>query len=598
MIRRNRLLVLILFLFCVVAQAQQNEPERTKQEEEWLSQIRKADDYSAASKYDTALIISQDVALAAERVGNYEFMTRAYFSMAAVHYRMDKIDLASEIYKKARESAEEWGNESFIARADLAKGIIYDRFATSLLASEKSVYNTARATELLDSALLFYEKTRKYYLDNAPENSLMLATVANNISGNYDYRGLYLKSIEERRTSIRLYKMAGYENYHIRGIHQLGRAYMKLYQQNIQYLDSAQKYLSISYESSLKNDMTEIAKNASDDLAQVNQYLGGVERARFYKMQADSLFDQMYSSNYEERVLQLRAQYQTATAELEAEKATSRSLRLERNRNITLIVSASILVIFSIWLYVLNQRRKSIKAIAAKNEELNKQRIDELLQQQEIASLQGVLEGQEQERKRVAIDLHDRLGGILSMVKLHFSAVEEKLPNDNPEKKKFLTASELLDLAAGEVRNISHNLLSGVLAKFGLLPALKDLTDRINESGEITLNLIYHNVEGALNGEQELQIYRIVQELISNILKHSDASEATIQLIRNADEKVVNLIVEDDGKGFNPTVPSLSGGIGLGNLKARVNKLNGHFHIDSGKGAGTSVSIDIPIEDD
>ncbi len=182
------------------------------------------------------------------------------------------------------------------------------------------------------------------------------------------------------------------------------------------------------------------------------------------------------------------------------------------------------------------------------------------------------------------------------MVKLHFSAVEEKLPQDNPEKKKFLTASELLDLAAGEVRNISHNLLSGVLAKFGLVPALKDLADRINESGEIKLHLIQHNLDNALNGEQELQLYRIVQELISNILKHSEAKEATIQLIRNEDS--VNLIVEDDGKGFNPNEGIKGGGIGLSNLKARVNKLNGNFHIDSGKGAGTSISIDIPIIND
>ena len=581
-----------------MAQAQQNDSERTAQEEEWLSLIRIADDYSAASKYDSALIISQNIALAAERDSNYEFMTRAYFTMASVHFRINKMDLASEIYQKARKTAELWGNESFIARADLAKGIVLDNIANSSLSLSRNASDSSRMYELFDSAIVLYEKARAYYEINAPDNHLMLATVANNFAANYLFRKEYLKSIEERRRTVELYGLAGYDNYKVANVNELGETYLLLYEQNLQYLDSAKKYLTEAYILSSDKEMTHVALSASENLARVNVYIGDEKSTSIYKANVDSLLEEVYSRNYDDKVLELRAQYQTASAELEAEKATSRSLRLERNRNIMLIVSASILVIFSIWLYVLDQRRKSIKAIAAKNEELNKQRIDELLQQQEIASLQGVLEGQEQERKRVAIDLHDRLGGILSMVKLHFSAVEEKLPDDNPEKKKFLTASELLDLAAGEVRNISHNLLSGVLAKFGLLPALKDLTDRINESGEITLNLIYHNVEGALNGEQELQIYRIVQELISNILKHSDAGEATIQLIRNPDEKVVNLIVEDDGKGFDPAVPSLSGGIGLGNLKARVNKLNGHFHIDSGKGAGTSVSIDIPIEDD
>ncbi|NVJ47436.1 MAG: sensor histidine kinase [Cytophagia bacterium] len=595
---RKFLLIILSFVLFFQVEADQDNQELTEQEKVWMELILKADDYSMRSKYDSAIIIAQEIALAAEKENNYEFMTRAYLVMGAVHYRMNKIDLAAELYEKSRRSAEKWNNPSYIARADLGKGIVYERNATKMMDSESQDYDSIKALKLLDSALFYYQKTRRYYVENAPDNSLMLASVAQNFSANHYRRGQFLKAIEERRTAIKLYRAAGYEYYEIPSIYQLGHAFLKHYEQSTQYLDSAQKYLKSSYELGMDKGMDEMTMDASKDLAVVNRYLGNLENAFFFKSQTDSLAKGILESDYENRVLELRAQYQTATAELEAEKANSRSLRLERNRNITVIVALTVLILFSIWLYVLDQKRKTIKAIAAKNDELNKQRIDELLQQQEIASLQGVLEGQEQERKRVAIDLHDRLGGILSMVKLHFSAVEEKLPPDNPEKKKFLTASELLDLAAGEVRNISHNLLSGVLAKFGLLPALKDLTDRINESGEIKLNLIQYNVENALNGEQELQVYRIVQELISNILKHSEAKEATIQLIRNNDEKKVNLIVEDDGKGFDPSAPSLSGGIGLSNLKARVGKLNGQFHIDSGKGAGTSISIDIPIEDD
>lgn len=574
---------------------------QTEQEEEWLRKIRLTDDYSAESKYDSALLIAKEIALGAEGVSNYEFMTRAYFTMGGVYYRMNKIELSSEVYEKAREYAELWGNDSFVARADLAKGAIYNEIAWAAKDSKEPFYDTLLVNNYVDSALYLFEKTRKYFLENAPDNSLMLANVANNLAANYYIRDQYLKSIEERRTTISLYKLEGYDSYYISNLQSLGNTFLRIYETSDhkgRYLDSAEKYLAISYKLSIKNEMTETARSASKDMAILNQFLNRMDSAVYYWNLADSLLIDLYSRDYEDKVLELRAQYQTASAELEAEKANSRSLRLERNRNITIIVAVTMLILFSIWLYVIDQKRKTIKAIAAKNDELNKQRIDELLQQQEIASLQGVLEGQEQERKRVAIDLHDRLGGILSMVKLHFSAVEEKLPPDNPEKKKFMTASELLDLAAGEVRNISHNLLSGVLAKFGLLPALKDLTDRINESGEIKLNLIQYNVENALNGEQELQVYRIVQELISNILKHSEANEATIQLIRNNDEKKVNLIVEDDGKGFDPSAPSLSGGIGLSNLKARVGKLNGQFHIDSGKGAGTSISIDIPIEND
>lgn len=594
---RNYFLFLVLLLFSVDAHAWQDD-ERTAQEEEWLRLIRKADEYSTAAKYDSALIISQNIALAAERESNYEFITRAYFTMAGVHYRINKMDLASEVYQKARRTAELWGNKSFVARADLAKGIVYDNLAGSALDRNSENYDSIKAFAFLDSALIFYDKSRNYYQENTPDNYLMLATVANNYAANYDFRKEYLKSIEERRQTIKLYRQAGYATYEIDNIKALGETYLFQYEANLSYLDSAQKYLTEALVLGTEKEMTEVALAASEKLARINQYVGDEKNSNLYRINVDSLLEEIYSRNYDDKVLELRAQYQTASAELEAEQAKSRALSLERDRRVTFIVAAAILVILFIWLYLLDQKRKNIKAIAAKNDELNKQRIDELLQEQEIASLQGVLEGQEQERKRVAIDLHDRLGGILSMVKLHFSAVEEKLPEDNPEKKKFLTASELLDLAAGEVRNISHNLLSGVLAKFGLLPALKDLTDRINESGEIKLNLIHHNVENALDGEQELQLYRIVQELISNILKHADAKEATIQLIRNKDEKIVNLIVEDDGKGFDPSTPSPSSGIGLSNLKVRVNKLQGSFHIDSGKGVGTSVSVNIPVEND
>ena len=574
---------------------------QSEQGKEWLNQVRVADEFIQQSKYDSALIVIQQVALGAEEVDNYEFMTRAYIVMGGVYLRTNKLDLAWEFYDKARHFAELWGNKSFVARVDLVKGTTYDQMAFDARDPKKPSYDTAAFDLYLDSALIMYKDVRKYYLENDPENYLMLAIVANNIARNYFIKEDYLSSAKEGKVANRLYMRAEYETFAVINLHSIGNSYLNHYRKigkKREDLDSAKFYLLKSYKLGLANEMTEITRSASKDLAMVNQYLNNTDSALYYWGKADSLLMDLYSNDYDNRVLELRAEYETATAELEAEKATIRSLRSERNRNITIIVSSSIILLFSIWLYVIDQKRKSIKAIAAKNDELNKQRIDELLKQQEIASLQGVLEGQEQERKRVAIDLHDRLGGILSMVKLHFSAVEEKLPEDNPEKKKFLTASELLDLAAGEVRNISHNLLSGVLAKFGLLPALKDLTDRINESGGIKLNLLFHNVENALNGEQELQVYRIIQELISNILKHSQAKEATIQLIRNDEEKMVNLVVEDDGKGFDPSKPSLSGGIGLSNLKARVSKLNGQFHIDSGKGAGTSISINIPIADD
>jgi len=132
--------------------------------------------------------------------------------------------------------------------------------------------------------------------------------------------------------------------------------------------------------------------------------------------------------------------------------------------------------------------------------------------------------------------------------------------------------------------------------KFGLVPALEDLKDKISQTGKLKVTLYSNELNNVLSAEQELQLYRIVQELISNILKHSQAKEANIQLTKG--DESVNLIVEDDGIGFDLKAVNKKTGIGLSNLKARVAKLNGNFHIDSGRGAGTTISIDIPIHHD
>lgn len=263
----------------------------------------------------------------------------------------------------------------------------------------------------------------------------------------------------------------------------------------------------------------------------------------------------------------------------------------------TKIVGVAIVALLVMMIVLIRLRQRQKLTLIFKNQEISNQKIDDLLQQQEINSLQGVLAGQEGERQRIATDLHDKLGAILGMVKLHFSAVEDRiddLRDDN--KKQYDKANELLDQASIEVRNISHNLLSGVLVKFGLVPALQDLKDTVEATGKLKVQFIPGDqMEVRLSGEQELQMYRIVQELISNILKHAKATEAVIQLNRTNGE--INLIVEDNGVGFDVESARQKEGIGLKNLEARAAKLNAKLHFDSGKGGGTTVSIDIPLKE-
>ncbi len=332
-------------------------------------------------------------------------------------------------------------------------------------------------------------------------------------------------------------------------------------------------------------------------LGQAEAGLGDYKKGYEYLIGYDSI-----STKYENEVVSNRIAELTASAErfrIERERDLNKfQLEKEKQKNMIIIIVLIVIVLFGVfWIYSNEQKKKTLRDLAKRNQQLANQKINDLLQQQEIHSLQGVLVGQETERKRIAGDLHDKLGAILSMVKLHFSAVEERLDavkTDN--RKQYEKANELLDEAASEVRNISHNLISGVLTKFGLVPALKDLKETVESTGKLNIQLIVNDMVERLNGEQELQLYRIIQELISNILKHANATEAVIQLNRINGQ--FNLIIEDNGIGFDVEAVKLKDGIGLKNLEARVNKLEGTLHFDTGKGAGTTVSIDIPLEDD
>ena len=159
------------------------------------------------------------------------------------------------------------------------------------------------------------------------------------------------------------------------------------------------------------------------------------------------------------------------------------------------------------------------------------------------------------------------------------------------KKEPLEKTSGMLDDAYQEVRRIAHNMVSGVLTKFGLIPALQELARTISEGGEMNVKVISSGLGDRLNNKIEITLYRIVQELLSNILKHANASETIIQLTRLNGE--LNISVEDNGKGFNPE--KIKYGMSIKNIEARVQALEGTFFIDSGKGNGTTVMIDLPI---
>ena len=321
-----------------------------------------------------------------------------------------------------------------------------------------------------------------------------------------------------------------------------------------------------------------------DNIAGVYTQLEDFEKALLYSSQGSTIEKTL---NKEEKEV---LRYEREIAELSEESAKQKT---KHQRQIFIIIGLGLLVLVLVALFSAERQRRK-KQVAESQVQDKQKRIYDLMQEIELKSTYAKLEGQDLERKRIAQDLHDRLGSMLSTVKLYFNAVDAKLSELKVENRnQYDKANNLLEEACEEVRIIAHNMQSGVLAKFGLDSALKDIADTLEESKEIKVTVSTIGLGNRLEQSVETNIYRIIQELVSNVLKHAQANELTIRV--NRYNGSLNILVEDDGVGFDPDVALTKGGMGLKSIESRVNNLGGILNIDSGKGAGTTVSIDLEI---
>jgi len=220
-------------------------------------------------------------------------------------------------------------------------------------------------------------------------------------------------------------------------------------------------------------------------------------------------------------------------------------------------------------------------------------KINEVLSKSELKTNYARLDMQEKERNRIARDLHDRLGSTFSAIKFCMGSVESTLSEIKGENKAhYQKVNDLIDLASDDVRNIAHDLMNSTLANFGLKAGLESLVNSLNE-GNITLELLIYGLDDTrMSNKIELNIYQIIQELTSNALKHSNASKMTIQL--NRFDQRLNITIEDNGIGFDREKVKM--GMGIKNIETRVHELEGNFNLDSNRGNGTTVIIDIPLQ--
>ncbi|MBO9658506.1 MAG: hypothetical protein J7527_06750, partial [Chitinophagaceae bacterium] len=275
---------------------------------------------------------------------------------------------------------------------------------------------------------------------------------------------------------------------------------------------------------------------------------------------------------------------QSAIKTLEAEKKLQQLSIRQKNIGIYILIGCAIMLVILSVLIFRTQKQK---------QKLQQQRISELETEKQLAATEAVLKGEEQERSRLAKDLHDGLGGILSGIKYSFNTMKGNLHLSPENQHAFEKGVDMLDVSIKEMRRVAHNMMPGALMKFGLDAALRDFCNDINQSG--ALKVSYQSI-GMQNREisrnAAIPVYRIIQELVNNVIKHADASTAIVQL--SHDSKLISITVEDDGKGFDHVASGETQGIGWTNIRSRVEYLKGRLSIQSTPGEGASIHVEFP----
>lgn len=333
-----------------------------------------------------------------------------------------------------------------------------------------------------------------------------------------------------------------------------------------------------------------IYKELADAYMQSNQHEKANNYLLRYALLNDSILNKNRLASFTNLALKYGSQDKQSSIELlRIEKEYAEQRNKAQRRTLYILAAGLFLVTFSIYFIVkyYNQRISTAKIITEQKEEINQQKIRELEDNIRISSMRSVIEGQEIERERIAKDLHDSLGGLLSTIKLQFDQVLGK-NNSLVNTREYTRASSLLDNAVEEVRNISRDLQPGSLQNFGLVPAIKDLVNRFEGEGYPDIDFQHYDVPEKLDRMIAMSVYRIIQELLTNSLKHAQAHEILIQI--NSEEKELVIQYEDDGVGFDQNNLQRKG-MGLENIRSRVNYMHGSMVIDSKKGEGMSVLI-------
>jgi two-component system, NarL family, sensor kinase len=474
---------------------------------------------------------------------------------------------------------------------DYTRGLTYALDALKLLNSLKNK-NQQAVWVATNAAAINYddsnqsEKALEYHfknLKNVGDDKDNLATTNNNIGNTYRKKKMFAKAepyfisalenhLTQRGEFKNEYDLATVYN-NLSGVNwDLGRP-----EKAKMYRDSAIHYSILSGKTEKLMDtyyeayrMSEKNKDFKDALVYLRHYVD-VKDSSVNSERAKIVYD--LEVQYESE----RKQQQIALLESEGKV---KDLEIQRSRTFLLALIGGFIFLTGI-VYLFYKRAR------------DKQRLSHAKEREESQRLRfaAVLEAEENERSRVAKDLHDGIGQLLSTAKLTLSAIDE--PPSSESSKMLNNSMQIIDEATREVRTISHNLMPATLTQIGLGAALHDLFMKINESNLLRINLSVTGLEERLPPSTEIAVYRVIQEIINNMIKHSKADSITVKIVRK--ESSMYLSIADNGVGFEKELIAKSTGLGWKNIFSRISMLNGEIEVDTEPGSGTNISIQFAV---
>ncbi|MBS1773386.1 MAG: sensor histidine kinase [Bacteroidetes bacterium] len=549
---RKYLFILLLTLF--------NYPVAAQDRFDML--IDSANNYFKKGNYASYLKYEMDALKEADRLNDCNKRCFATLKVAAAHYYLLQRPIALQWMHNARKLAISCNIDSFRWTADRQIGAIY--FETSK--DDSSMMYLKEAESLLN-------KTDGNYAERSYLYSIMGETVYRHLHKKTEGKKCYDLAIKYGELSGDTVRMAfanikqgsyyNSENDCRQAIIYLKRA-LSLYTaahlpEGIMY---AQNMLGWAYGS------CGMAKESFEAMLKQKVLRDSIFRDETARQTAE--YETLYKTEKKEKENLLLAKDN-------AQKQLRIVHEVKAKQQIIIIFIAG-LIILTITFLLLYYRYKQKK----------KEELDERLAIQQKLRFKAVLEAEEKERVRIARELHDSLGQMLSAAKMNMNAMDSY----NEEDAKLIeNAKKLVDDSVREVRTISHNLMPVSLTEKGIITALNELVIKINDTGLLQVDLIINESEERLNSSVEIAIYRIVQEVINNMIKHSKANKVEILLDYNSDK--IYLSIKDNGVGFDTTKIEHSSGIGWKNIFSRVYMMNGDVQVNSQPGRGTLVNIEL-----